>query len=118
MLLELKTRECKPQILVIELAGRITLGRESTHIEDAVVKAVKDGIRKVVIDLEQVQAIDSSGVGIIAFCFGKLAKEGGSLIVAGATGGVKDILHMTHLDCVIPLSDTAEEACTVLDSQA
>jgi anti-anti-sigma factor len=114
MLLELKTRVCEPDILVIELSGRITLGRESTHIEDTVVKALAEGVRNIVMDVSNVHVIDSSGVGIIALSFGKLSKQGGRFRVAGATGHVLEILQITHLDSVIPLSPSVEEACATM----
>lgn len=116
MLLTIATRACEPEILVVELTGRVTLGRESTHIEDTVVKAIAEGARKIVLDLSGVRYIDSSGLGIIALCFGKMSKAGGRFIVAGATGVVLEVLQMTHLDSVIPVSPSATEACAAMQA--
>jgi anti-sigma B factor antagonist len=114
MLLTIATRICDTDILVIELTGRITLGRESTHIEDTVVKAIAEGARKIVLDLSGVRYIDSSGLGIIALCFGKMSKAGGRFILTGATGVVLEVLQMTHLDSVIPFSRSVDEACAAM----
>ncbi len=110
MLLNLATRTCEPGILVVELSGRISLGRESAHMEDVVLKAIADGTRKIVLDITGVHHIDSSGIGIMAMCFGKLTNLGGKLCVAGAHGVVQTIFHMTHLDSVIPFAATVDEA--------
>jgi anti-anti-sigma factor len=69
-------------------------------------------------DVSKVHSIDSSGVGIIAFSFGKLSKHGGRFFLAGATGNVLDILQMTRLDSVIPFSNSVNEACSAIESQA
>jgi anti-sigma B factor antagonist len=117
MLLTITTRVAEPDILVIEIEGRILLGRECTHLEDTVVKAIDEGARNVVVDLAGVRQIDSSGIGIITLCFGKIAKAGGRFYLSGARGVVLEILKMTHLDSVIPVSATAEEACSRMAAQ-
>lgn len=112
MLLNITTRVAEPDILVVEIEGRILLGRECTHVEDTLVKAIDEGARNVVVDMAGVRQIDSSGLGIITLCFGKMAKAGGRFYVSGAHAVVLDILKMTHLDSVIPVSATADEACS------
>ena len=54
MLLTIATRTCDPDILVFELAGRISLGRESSHLEDTVLKAIADGHHKIVVVYRQI----------------------------------------------------------------
>ena len=66
MVLTVTSRESKPDVTVIELRGRVTLGRESGQVQDAVRKAMEGGARKFVIDLDGVSYIDSTGIGIIA----------------------------------------------------
>ena len=114
MLLTISTRVSEPDILVVEITGRIMLGRECTHVEDTVVKAIAEGARSIVLDLTGVRHIDSSGIGIIALCFGKMSKAGGRFCVAGANGMVLEVLQMTHLDSVIPFSPSASEACAAM----
>lgn len=118
MLLTIATRVQEPGVFVVELNGRITLGRESTHIEDTVVKAIAEGSRGIVLDMAGVRYIDSSGIGIVASCFGKAAKAGGKLCVAGAIGIVMEVFQMTHLDAVIPFAPSVDAACVVVESGA
>jgi anti-anti-sigma factor len=47
--------------------------------------------------------IDSTGLGIIVFCAGKVKEVGGELRVAGARGDVEHLLQMTHVDHIIAL---------------
>ena len=54
-----------------------------------------------VIDLSQVAYIDSTGIGIIAYCFGKISQKGAQAAVAGAKGLVMEVFKLTRLDSVI-----------------
>jgi anti-sigma B factor antagonist len=102
MVLSLISRQGEPGVTVIELSGHLTLGRESGRIESAVLTALNEGAQKVVIDLAQVDYVDSSGIGVIAYCFGKISQKGALAALSGAKGRVMDVLKMTRLDTVIP----------------
>ena len=117
MLLTIKTRVAEPDILVVEIEGRILLGRECTQVEDTVVKAIDEGARNIVMDLAGLRQIDSSGLGAITLCFGRMSKAGGRFYLAGTHGVILEILKMTHLDSVIPVAATAQEACSRIAAQ-
>ena len=114
MLLSLTTQTREPGIVIVSITGRIALGVEKGQIEDAVTGALKDGVRKIVIDLEHVSYIDSAGVGIIAFCFGKASQVGARLIAAGADARVKDVFRITRLDQVVTFVPDVDSACAAL----
>jgi anti-sigma B factor antagonist len=118
MVLSLTTRTCEPGITVIEISGRITLGRESAQIEAAVLKALGDGVGRIVIEMKDVSYIDSTGIGIIAYCFGKIAQKGAVGAVAGAKGLVLDVFKLTRLDSVVQFFPDAESACAALTNPA
>ena len=113
-MISLTTRQCDPDITVIEISGRITLGREGNQIEGAVLKALNAGAKKLVIDLSKVTYIDSTGIGIIAYCFGKIGQQGAQGSVSGATGLVLEVFRLTRLDSVINFFPDAASACESL----
>ena len=90
---------------------RWTLDLASGQIEAAVIKALNEGVQKLVFDLSQVRYIDSTGIGIIAYCFGKISRQGGRAAVAGANGLVKEVFKLTRLDNVIPFFPDIVSAC-------
>jgi anti-sigma B factor antagonist len=100
----------------VELTGRITLGRESSQIEAQIVKLLQEGARKLVIDLSKVDYVDSTGIGIIAYCFGKITQAGATCRVAGAKGLVMDLFRITRLDSVIQFFPDAESASASLQT--
>ncbi len=118
MVLSLTSRKCEPGVTVIELSGHLTLGQESGRIEAAVLAALNEGAQKVVFDLSQVGYVDSSGIGVIAYCFGKISRKGGHAAVAGAKGRVMDVFRITRLDSVIPCFPDVASACEALGALA
>jgi anti-sigma B factor antagonist len=118
MVLSLTTRTCEPGITVIEISGRITLGKESGQIEAAVLKALNEGVRKLVIDMSGVTYVDSTGIGIIAYCFSKIAQKEAKGAVSGATGLVLDVFKLTRIDSVVSFFPDVEAACEALTTAA
>jgi anti-sigma B factor antagonist len=114
MTLSLITRKHGEDIVVVELAGRITLGRESGQIETRILKLLEDGTRKIAIDLSKVDYIDSTGIGKIAYCFGKITQSGAQARVSGAHGLVMDLFRITRLDTAIKFFPDVNSACADL----
>jgi anti-sigma B factor antagonist len=117
MLLEIETKRIAPDITILELTGKIALGRESQRIETLVQDLLRQSERKIIFDLTRVDHMDSTGIGVMAYCFGTLNRCGGEFRVAGANGKVLHLLQITHLDKVLPLSATVEAACTSLGAK-
>lgn len=110
MLLQIETRKVEPDITVIQISGRIALGRESQQIEKLVQDLIAAGVKKLIFDLTNVSYIDSTGIGIIAFSGGRTKKAGGDVRIAGATGIVLKALKISLMDTVLQLFPTAEDA--------
>ena len=115
MRLTIQSRSVEPDIVVLEMAGKILLGNESKQLEWKVDECLRQNQKKLIFDLSGVKHIDSTGVGIIVFCYGKLKEAGGELRLAGASGTVDQVLQMTHVDNVVrvyPSVAAAVEAFT------
>ena len=109
-MLEIQTKQVDPDIVVLEIVGRITLGRECKQLEWAVESLVGEGRKKVIFDLSGVTFVDSTGIGIIVMSAGKMKKAAGELRVAGATAHVEEVLKMTSVDQIVGLHPTAAAA--------
>ncbi len=75
-MLEIQTKTIDPDIVVLELTGRITMGRDSKQLEWAIDNLIHEQKKKVVFDLTGVTHIDSTGVGIIVMSAGQLKQVG------------------------------------------
>ena len=84
-MLEIQTKHFPPDIVVLEITGRITIGRECKQLEWAVETQVREKKeKKIIFDLGGVTHMDSTGVGIIVMSAGVVKEAGGELRLAGA----------------------------------
>jgi anti-sigma B factor antagonist len=110
MILEVRKKQATPEIVVLELHGRLLMGNDSRQVEWSISEAMKEGAKKVVIDLRELDAIDSTGVGILVMCNAKLQKAGGVMRIVSSDGIVESTLQMTHVDRIVKFFETVEAA--------
>lgn len=110
MILQLHKTELAPDLCQVEFVGKLLMGNDSRQVEWSVSELLVAGVKKVIFDLAMLDAIDSTGVGIIVMCHARLQKAGGNLRIAGAQGIVLEALQMTHVDRLVPLFATSKEA--------
>lgn len=68
---------------------------------------------RVLLDLDKVQFIDSTGIGVFVSLL-KMMGPGGRVAVTGANDGVRRLFHMTRLDTLFRLCDDKGQARGVL----
>jgi anti-sigma B factor antagonist len=83
----------------------------SPQLKARIVSAIKDGRRRLVLDLSEVTFIDSTAIGVLAGTVARLDKAGGgSLAVVCTHEKVLEIFEITGLDSVITLHRSRDEA--------
>src|SRR6266571_4219341 len=102
MILEIE-KKMVGNTVVLEMSGRITLGRDCDQIESGVDELVRGKQTRVIFDLSKVKYMDSSGVGILVMCSGKVKGAGGELRLAAATGVVDQTLKLTRMNLIVPM---------------
>jgi len=110
-MLEIQTKNLPPDIIVLEITGRITIGRECKQLEwatDTLVREKKE--KKIIFDLSGVTHMDSTGVGIIVMSAGIVKGAGGELRLAGANKHIESVLKVTSMDKLVSWSPTVSEA--------
>jgi anti-sigma B factor antagonist len=103
MIVYVKTHELSPGITAMTFTGRLIRGNKWNDIEYVIRERVQQGLRNLVLDFSGLSYIDSAGIGFIAVCLGLMEKSGGRIAIAAATGHVKELLELTHLDHVAPI---------------
>lgn len=63
-----------------------------------------------ILDLSQLESIDSSGLGAFAFCMRVMRDAGGFLKLCSPTPSVKTAFGLVHIDRIINVYDTREDA--------
>jgi anti-anti-sigma factor len=100
----------EPDVEVLVVSGQIILGRECQRVEWAIEELIRHGHKKVVFDLTNLTHIDSTGVGIIVTCNGKMTAAGGELRLAALQPRIREILRVAKLDRVLSFYPSAETA--------
>jgi len=111
-MLKIEKKDLQPDIVVLEIAGRITLGTDSKQLEWALESLIAEGRRKVIFDMSNVTYVDSTGIGIIVMSAGRMKTAGGELRVAGAIAHVEDVLKMTNVNQIVVLHPTTVAAAS------
>jgi anti-sigma B factor antagonist len=104
MSLKINSREVA-HVNILDISGRIVLGDEIGDLRRAVLGLIEKGTKKIILNLAQVDYIDSSGVGELVSCFTTVRKAGGELKLLSLTQKVHDILHVTKLYTVFDIKD-------------
>src|SRR5712691_9114313 len=81
-------------------------------LKEAVSEAVKNGQPRLVIDMEGVSFVDSSGLGSVVAALKQVRSSKGDLRLAAPNQQVRVVLELTTLDRVFPYFASVEEALT------
>ena len=98
-------------VTIVDLSGRIVLGEGSTGLRDLVRNLVSEGNKKILLNLSDVNYIDSSGLGELVSALTSMRKQGCELKLLNLTKRVHDLLQITKLYTVFDITD--DEATSV-----
>jgi anti-sigma B factor antagonist len=98
-------------ITIVDCSGRITLGEGSVTLRETVSQLLTKNQKKILLNLGDVNYIDSSGIGELVSAFTTVRKQGGDLKLLNLTKKVHDLLQITKLYTVFDVKD--DEAAAV-----
>ena len=104
MSLTIEPREVD-HVTILDVKGRIVLGDEIHTLRDAVRGLVTENKKKIILNLAEVDYIDSSGVGELVGSFTTVRNAGGELKLLNLSQKVKYVLHVTKLYTVFDIKD-------------
>ena len=97
-------------IVVIDLSGRITLGEGSAMLREMVRELLNKGQKRIVLNLGDVNYIDSSGIGELVSGYTTAKNQGGELKLLNLTKKVHDLLQITKLYTVFDVHNDEDSA--------
>jgi anti-sigma B factor antagonist len=97
-------------VRIVDLSGKITLGEETVTLRTTVRNLVKDGNKKIVLNLADVNYIDSSGVGELVSTYTTVTNAGGQLKLLQLTKKIQQLLAITKLLTVFDVFDDEKAA--------
>jgi anti-sigma B factor antagonist len=109
--LEVQSRQTDAGVTVLAPSGRLDV-TGAPSLKEAIGEAVKGGQPKLVIDMEGVSFVDSTGLGSVIAALKLVRSSKGDLRLAAPNQQVRVVLELTTLDRVFPYFATVEEALT------
>ena len=92
-------------VAVLDLSGKITLGEGSVQIRDAIRGLIGKGQKSILLNLGNVNYIDSSGLGELVSAYTTAKNQGAALKLLKLTKKVHDLLQLTKLYTVFDIFD-------------
>jgi anti-sigma B factor antagonist len=84
-------------VTVVDLSGRIILGEGSALLRKTVRELLEEQHNRIVLNLGDVDYIDSSGIGELVSAYTAVKNRGGDLKLLNLTKKVRDLIQLTKL---------------------
>ena len=97
-------------VTVLDLRGRLVYGEEVTLLRECVRLLLAQERKNLLLNLQQVAFVDSSGAGTIVACYTSVRAAGGELKLANANRHFRETLEATRLLGLLSVFGSEEEA--------
>ncbi|WP_229052198.1 anti-sigma factor antagonist [Aeromicrobium sp. Leaf350] len=108
MELTVETRSLPP-FEVLEIGGEIDV-YTAPHLREAVVEAIEAGKLRLIIDVQRVDFLDSTGLGVLVGALKRVRADDGTLDIVCTHERLLKIFQITGLDKVFGLHDSVDAA--------
>jgi anti-sigma B factor antagonist len=109
MSLDFQQRE-REGVTIVDLKGRLTVGNEVATYRERMQKLADSGRRNVILNLADVDYIDSTGLGALVMSYTSLQKSGGKVRLLNLTRRSIELLVMTKLTTIFEVFDDEQNA--------
>ena len=101
--------EAVGNVYIVQLLGRLDASCAS-ELKNKVLSMIDENKHNVLIDLEGIDFIDSSGLGMLVTCLRSVTKAGGLFKITSLQKSPKSLFQTTRLDRVFDIYDDRNEA--------
>ncbi|MBN2355966.1 STAS domain-containing protein [candidate division KSB1 bacterium] len=98
------------KILVIRVLERRIFLKIADNFKEEITKCIENDVENLIIDLSQVNVMNSSGLGVLILARDKMLKQGGKLILCGLRSVMTEIFNRMHLNAFFTITDDIEKA--------
>lgn len=94
---------------LVRVTGEVDVAT-APRLRERLIGVISDGQPRVVLDLDGVDFLDSTGLGVIVSALKRTRSHGGDLRVVSTRPSVRQLFALTGLDLAMPVVDSAAEA--------
>jgi anti-sigma B factor antagonist len=95
---------------ILDCSGRITLGKGTIAVRNTVLDILNTGGRKIVLNLADVNYIDSPGVGELVSSYTTVFNRGGQLKLLCLTKKIQEVLAITKLMTIFQVHNSENDS--------
>lgn len=95
---------------VLRVEGVVRIGESAEFLAETLKKLLADEEGSVLVDLEKINYIDSTGIGELVGYFGKFREKGRRLVLVNPADRIRKLLEVARLDGVFPTFDSLDDA--------
>ncbi len=103
------TKRTKDEVVILDISGEIDL-YNAPEIKDIINSLIEEKKFNVIINLEKVTYIDSSGIGALISSLSNLKKYQGGLKIINVFASVRKVFELTKLTSFFEIYDSEEAA--------
>ncbi len=100
----------KNGVQILKLRGKILGGPEAGTINDKIHESISRGQIKIIIDMQDLELMNSSGLGILIAAITTLKNNNGKMALIHVPERIAHLLKITKLTNVFKLFDSVEQA--------
>ncbi|QTQ13834.1 STAS domain-containing protein [Treponema parvum] len=97
------------EVYIVDVLGEMDL-YNSYKLKDLISKMIEKDIKAFVINLDKVDYIDSSGIGVLIYICTTVKKADLQLAITNVHGSVQKVISLTKLNVFFPIVDTVDNA--------
>ena len=107
--MDIQIREIKNSIIVLDINGEIDL-YNAPEIKKKIKEQMEASKNNIIVNLDKVSYVDSSGIGVLISSLSQLKKVGGGLKIINVYASVKKVFELTKLTSFFDIFEDEEEA--------
>ena len=96
--------------VILDLNGKLTGGPDADVFRKLFESLIEQGKKHIVVNLEKVTWINSTGLGILIHNYSSIRGAGGDLVVMGASERIESILYVTKLNLLFKAFESEDDA--------
>ena len=104
------------EVLIVKPMESSLDAYSATSFRERMADYIQEGNRQIVLDLSEVNFLDSTGLGAIVSSLKRL-EGNGTMVICHAGEMVMDVFRLTRMDRVFPIVGSSEEAVTTAVSK-
>ena len=101
-------------LMLISLKGNLMSREQAQTLLNEIDFFFNEGLKKIIIDLSEMQYMNSTGLSILINIFTQARNKGGEVVIANIPEKINQLLIITKLNSIFNIEETVEDAKKIL----